>query len=209
MRIPLFVRGNVVINSLLAFLFMVNMSDGLFSPFIAVFITKSVPGGTLATVGFTAAIFSIVKSVVQIPSAKKIDETVTEADDSLMMIAGAILGTMATFGFMFVTREFHLYLLAVVNGFSAAFMMAAYYAVFSRHVDRGKESYEWSLFSIVPLTLASAAGGVIGGLFADRFGFPMTFFTAGSLAAIATVLLVFLHPVLSKKHSHWGKGGRR
>lgn len=202
---PLLTATNTTVNLLLMFLFVVNVSDGLYSPIVSVFITRHIEGGTLATAGFALAIYSIAKSLVQIPAAQGIDRTRGERDDFSVLLTGAVLTVIGTFAFMFVQTSVQLYALSILNGIGTAFLMAAYYAIFSRHVDRGKEGYEWSLLSVGPLTIASAVGAAIGGLFADCFGFPMTFFVAGSLAAAAATLLSFLWPILSVPHRHHGK----
>lgn len=196
MRLPLFTAANTTINLLLMFLLIVNIGDALFSPLMAVFITRSVEGGTLATVGFCLAIYSVVKSLVQIPIARIIDAHKGERDDFSLLLIGSILTMIVTYSYMFVRVEYHLFILSTISGISVAFMMAAYYAIFSRHVDKGKESYEWSLLSVGPLTVASAIGASIGGMFTDRFGFHLTFFVAGSLCAMATASLMFLYPIL-------------
>ena len=67
---------NKVIRFLLIFLFVVNMSEGLFGPLLAVFITENIVGASLTTVGFAIAIYSIVKSIIQLPLAKRIDSKI-------------------------------------------------------------------------------------------------------------------------------------
>lgn len=189
---------NRTIQILLFFLFIVNVGEGLFSPILAVFITDFIPGATLKTIGFAVALYAITKSIIQVPLARRLDKQIGEKDDFYIMLAGAIISTIYTFGFLFIKFSSHFYLLSVIGGIGAACLTAAYYGIFARHVDKGLEGFEWSLFSTIGLTLSVAIGGAIGGVSTDVFGFKTTFLIAGSLNILATILLLFLYPYLKK-----------
>ncbi len=187
---------NRVVQILLLFLFLLNVSEGLFSPLFAVFVTHFVAGATLATVGFAAALAAIAKSVLQIPLARKIDAKKGERDDFYVMLAGAILSTLYPLGLILISLPWQLYLLETLSGAASACLMAAYYALFSRHIDKGREGFEWSLFSVWGLTISSALGGAVGGVIADAIGFHRTFAISAILSLIATFFLAFLYPLL-------------
>jgi len=189
-------RVNRAIQILLGVLFVASVSEGLFFPLLAVFITESLVGATLATVGFAAAIWAIVKSVVQVPLARYIDNKRGEKDDFIVMMIGAIITILYTFGYVFINTTLHLYLLSIIGGIGTACLMAAYYGIFARHVDKGSEGFEWSLFSVGGLTLSTAIGGAIGGVVADIFGFTILFISAGILEIVATLLILALYPYL-------------
>lgn len=196
MRLTDFFSVNNAVRILLAYLFIVNASEGLFLPIIAVFITNTIAGATLATVGFSVVFYAVAKSVVQVPLASFIDKKKGEKDDFFVLFLGAIIGIFYAFGFLLIKESWHLFLLEAWGGVGAAFLMAAYYGIFARHVDKGNEGFEWSLFSVGALTVSAAFGGALGGVFADSFGFPALFVTAGISNTIATVLLLLLYPYL-------------
>lgn len=187
---------NQVIKILLSFLFMVNVAGSLYGPLFAVFITGSIIGGTLKTVGFAASIGLIVKSIFQVPLARRIDKKKGELDDFIVMLIGAGLGIIYLFGLMLVRTEFALYVLSALDGLGAAFLMAAYYGIFSRHIDKGSEGFEWSLFSAGSLTASGAIGAAIGGILTEAIGFRLTFLVAAGLYIFATVILTFIYPQL-------------
>ena len=190
-----FFSVDTVVKILLAYLFIVNASEGLFLPFIAVFITKTIAGATLATVGFSVVFYAVTKSLIQIPLAHSIDAKKNERSGFAVLMLGAIIGVFYAFGFLLIKVPWHLYALEVWGGIGWACLMAAYYGMFARHVDSGKEGFEWSLFS-VGLTTAAATGSALGGMYADAFGFRALFITAGIANTFATVLLVLLYPHL-------------
>jgi len=187
---------NKIIQYLLFFLFIINVSEGLFGPLLAVFITENIAGASLATVGFAIAIYSIVKSVIQLPLARRMDSEIGEKDDFYVMIIGAIIGIVYTFGYLFIQTPVHFYILSAFGGIGGACLMAAYYAIFSRHTDKKKRGFEWSLFSIGGLTASTAVGTALGGIYTDMFGFITTFITAGILNIVATFILILLYPYL-------------
>lgn len=196
---------NRIIQILLAFLFMVNVAEGLFGPILSVFIVETIPGATLATAGFSIAIYSIVKSLIQVPLALAIDRREGEQDDYLVMMTGALLGIAYSLGYVYVESVLGLYLLSAIGGAGGAFLMAAYYSIFARHADKGAEGFEWSLFSVGGLTISSALGAALGGLLAESIGFRSLFGISATLIMLATILLLFLSPHLNKSNA--AKGG--
>ena len=191
---------NRVIQLLLIFLFTVNVGEGFFAPVYAVFVTKSIAGATLATVGFSFALLAIVKSLLQVPIARRIDQKKGERDDFIVMFVGAVLGTLASALLIFVHTVWQLYGVSVISGVASACLMAAYYALFSRHVDHDSLGFEWSLFSVWGLTVSAAMGGALGGVIADAVGFRSTFLIAAAFYLLATLLLAVLYPLLDKQN---------
>lgn len=196
MRFSDFFSVNNAVRILLAYLFIVNASEGLFLPIIAVFITNTIAGATLATVGFSVVFYAVTKAVIQVPLAKAIDKKKGERDDFIVLFSGAIIGVLYAYGFLLISEPWHLYLLEAWGGVGAALLMAAYYGLFARHVDKGNEGFEWSLFSVGALTVSAAIGGALGGVYADAFGFRALFITAGISNTFATLLLLLLYPYL-------------
>lgn len=193
---------NRVIQLLLMFLFIVNVGEGFVAPIYAVFVTRSISGATLSTVGFAFALLAIVKSLLQVPIASRIDKHKGERDDLMVMIVGAVLGMLVSLLLVFVSTSWQLYGVSVISGVASACLMASYYALFARHADKGSQGFEWSLFSVWGLTLSAALGGAVGGVIADAVGFRTTFLLAAACYLLATLLLLVLYPLLDKKEGH-------
>jgi len=196
MRVKINISVNRVIQVLLVLLFVANVSAGLLEPFFAVFVVQSITGATMKTVGFTLAIIAITKSVIQVPLARRIDKRAGEKDDFYFLVAGSVPHVLYPVGLIFATASWHLYALAVLSGAGIAFFMAAYYSMFSHHIDRGSEGFEWSLFSVWGLTISMAIGGIVGGVLADAVGFRWTFVVMAAFNLIASGLLLLLYPLL-------------
>lgn len=198
MRIRINVSINRIIELLLLLLFVLNAAAGLFAPLYAIFVTGSIIGATLKTVGFAVALYAIMKSLFQIPIAKRIDKREGEKDDFLVMLAGSVIGVIYPLSLLFIKFPWQLYVVEMINGIGGACLMAAYYAIFSRHIDKGSEGFEWSLFSVFGLTASAAIGGALGGIIADAVGLKSTFIIAAIFNFLATLVLVCLYPHLDR-----------
>jgi MFS family permease len=185
---------NRTVQILLVYLFIANLGASLFAPIFAIFITESIAGATIATVGFAIAISSLVKSSVQIPLSRFFDRTKGEMDEFYAMGFGSLLGICYMTSLTFVHEIWQLYALAIVVGLADGCLMASYYSLFSHHVDKNAQGFEWSLLSVFGLTASMAIGGALGGLIAQEIGFYRLFLIAAMLNSIATLLIILLYP---------------
>jgi MFS family permease len=181
---------------LLIFLFIINVGASFYMPIFSVFVTQHIIGATLASVGVATAIYAIIKSLIQVPVAKKLDSQSGEISDFYVLLIGASTGVIYSFGFLFINSVWQLYILQLISGVGDAFLMAAYYAIFAHHIDRDSQGFEWSLLSVGGLTVSTAVGGAIGGYVAQYYGFKMIFVVAGIFNMFAVFLLILLYPYI-------------
>mgnify|MGYP001615654318 FL=1 len=80
-----------------------------------------------------------------------------------------------------------------------AWAVPAWYAIFTRHVDKWRIGFEWSLQSVFSVGLATAGAAALGGYIADKFGFQTLFMTAGTMAVLASLLLLLMRKHLFVK----------
>lgn len=187
-------RVNSVIRYLVIGDFFVNAGFSVFAPILAVFITKQIAGGTIATVGFAAAIVQITKVIIELPVSKILDKNHGEYDDFISLIFGGTLIALVPFMYLMATEVFHLYLIAAIYGTGIAFSVPPWYAIFSRHLDKFQESFDWTLDSI-SVGLGAALAAAVGGLLAQKFGFHFVFIAGGIFAIFggAMQLKIFSH----------------
>lgn len=196
MKIHINITVNKAIQVLLLYLFFVVLSTALFGPILAVFITDSITGATLRTVGFAVALYGIAKSVLQIPLARYLDKHKGEKDDFYALMIGASVAVVYPVCLLFISQQWHLFVLEALIGLGDASLMAAYYSLFARHVDKGSEGFEWSLFSVGGLTISSSIGIAIGGVVADMFGFNFLFGISAIINFVVLFALFYLYPLL-------------
>ncbi len=185
---------NKVIRFLIASDFFLLGGWGLLSPVFALFILQDIisdPAKAAEIAGFSALIYWSVKSFLQIPISRYFDKVVGDRDDYWMMILGLFINGVAPFGFLFATTPGHIYLVQVIHAVGMAFVIPSWNAIFTRHIDRGQEAYEWAMDSTF-LGFATGITGGIGGIVAATFGFKVIFILVGVLTLFAGFLLLLI-----------------
>lgn len=170
---------------------------GLIGPIFAVFVTGQIAGATVATAGFAATINLLVRALLQMPVARYIDKHRGEKDDFLFMVFGSLLVSIVPFSYLFVTLPIHLYLSQVILGVGGALANPGWFAIFTRHIDKGKEGTEWTLEN-VGIGLAAAGAAAIGGILAERLGFYNLFIVVGILSLVGLVVQISLYSTVIK-----------
>lgn len=162
---------------------------GLIGPVFSVYVVETVAGATLATVGMAAAIYWVLKSLLQLPIASFLDRHEGERDDFIVLVGGLFASAFTAVAYVFITKTWHLYLVEMLHAVAFAFYVPAWSAIFSRHLDRDRVSFDWSLDSTVA-GLSAGISGFFGGMIAYSFGFTWVFLLAGIFSAISAVVLL-------------------
>lgn len=160
---------------------------GLIEPILALYVVGNVAGATVVTVGTAAGIYWIFKSMLQIPIAKYLDRTPGEEDDLRFLIAGLLLAAFSAFSFSLITKIWQLYAVQLIHAVAFGLYGATWPAIFSRHLDKDKVSFDWALDSTA-VGISAGVSGVFGGLIASWLGFKAVFV----LAALFTLLSAFV-----------------
>ncbi len=174
---------------------------GFITPIFAVFITDKIQGGNVKVAGFAAAIYWILKSLLQVPIGKFLDKHLGEKDDFWLTIAGYFLAVLVPVGYLFSNLPWHIYCLQAVYGIAMGMSIPGWAAIFTRHIDKGKEAFEWSLESTA-IGLGAGITGAIGGVLASQFGFNLVFISASLLALAGSLLLLAIRKNIYPKKDH-------
>ena len=161
---------------------------GLMAPIFAVFVLRQVPGATMLTVGTGAALYWILKSVIQIPVAIAIDKTATERDDYLVLVMSLIFAGITSFSFIMVHAVWQLYLVQAMQAVSFALYIPSWNGIFSRHLDPEHRALDFALDSGA-VGVGTGVAGLLGSLVAERFGFSVIFFTTAVLSFISAAII--------------------
>ncbi len=165
---------------------------GLVNPIFAVYITSQIQGGNLELVGLASAVFLILKSFVQIPVAKYIDQKKGEVDDAVVMTLGTFVISLVPFLFILAKSAPHVLVLQVLHGLGAALVTPGWMAIFTRHIDRHQEAEEWSIYMSMT-SLGMALAGALGGFLAEAFGFKLVFVLVGIISTVGASFLYFVY----------------
>jgi len=119
---------------------------------------------------------------------KYLDKNHGEKDDLWFIVIGNILGALAVLGYIFSYLPWHIYCLEIIYSLGMSMNIAAYPAIFTRHINKGKESFDWSVRASL-IGIGTGVAGALGGIIANRFGFNVLF-----LVIIIFVLMSALFP---------------
>ncbi len=180
---------NFVIKILIFSDFLIWSSYQFLAPIFAIFISDRIDNSSLAVVGIASAVYLISKSIFEIPVGAYVDKSRSEKDDLYTALVGTILSACVFFGFIFITSVWQLYLLQILMGMGNALAFPGWYSIFTRHVDRNKAAFEWSLYDVL-LGVGMAATAAIGGFLAERFGFDVIFIIIGLFTLLGAFSLL-------------------
>ena len=186
--IKILVFGNVAMT----------MADGILAPIFAVFVTQKIAPGQVSVTGFAIAIYWLVKSILQLPLARFLDRTDGEKDDYLAMMIGGLLYVFMPLVYIFIRTPFQLYLLEVGYALAAALYVVPWASLFTRHVDKFRIGFEWSLNSSA-LGFGVMSASALGGYIAQNVGYAAVFILASLFNLIGFIGFWFLKKYIKQK----------
>lgn len=186
---------NKIIKILITGDFFLNLGWGLLGPVFAIFIVKNIEtGGILEATrvaGFASLAYWATKAVLQIPIGRYLDKNHGEKDDFWFMVIGEFIAGLIPLGYLIASEPWHIYTLQIIYAAGMSMAIPSWYAIFTRHVDKGKEALQWSLESVFFGAGAGIAGGV-GGVIASIFGFKVIFIMVSILSFVSVAFLLMI-----------------
>jgi len=193
---------NKVIKILIASDFALNSGWGLLGPVFAIFLVQKIAAGSAVEgakiAGFASLTYWFVKSFLQIPIGKHLDKNHGEKDDFWFMVFGTFLTGLSPFGFLVSSLSWHIYGFQVLHAIGMALVIPSWNAFFTRHIDRGREAFEWGVGSTF-LGFGAGLAGATGGIVAAIFGFKIIFILVGTFTMISAGLLLLIHKEIAPK----------
>lgn len=165
---------------------------GLITPIFAIFIVDTIQNADIETAGIASGIYLVSKSIFQIPFGYLIDKTKGEKDDFRSLFIGSFLYSFVPLLYIFIKEPYQLFILQFIYGIFAAAAYPAWMAIFTRHIDKNYEGFEWSLYtSLVNLGMAGAA--LLSGFIAKKFGFNNLFILVSLCSFLGTGFLLLIY----------------
>ena len=187
--------NNLKINRLIRFFVISDLffwsGWGFINPIFAIFIVNQIEGATVLTVGIASAIYWITKALFQMPVAVYLDKHEGERDDFHALISGLILAGFAAISFVLVTTVAGLYIVIFIQALAFGLYTPAWSAIFSRHLDKKNNAFDWSLDQTV-VGIALGITALIGSALASAFGFNAIFICASALSFASAIVLIFV-----------------
>lgn len=164
---------------------------GFVAPIFAIFLTQNIKGGNVEVAGFAAAIFWIVESIAMIPFGRYLDKKGGEKDDLFFVGFGNFLVALSVLGYLFSSLPWHIYALQVIYALGMAMNLPGYTAIFTRHIDKGHEAFNWSIRAAF-VGLGAGIAGALGGVIANSFGFKALFIGMEFFILFSALLPIFI-----------------
>ena len=168
---------------------------GLISPIFSVFIVEEIIGATVVTVGVATSIYWVARSSVYIPLARFLDKRKGEKDDVYALIFSLTMVGFAAFMMVFAKTPLQLYLAHGFHGLVFGIYQIAWPSIFSRHLDQGKVSLDWSLDKVL-VGAAVATTSLLGAHAANLWGFRTVFIITAILSWVSVLILMTMPKLL-------------
>lgn len=102
------------------------------------------------------------------------------------MVLGYALNALFTFGYLFVSAPWHLFIVQAGLGIAAALATPTWNALYAKHEDRRHDGFQWGLAGGEAQIIIGIAI-VIGGYIVSIVSFTALFLTMGIVQIIATI----------------------
>jgi len=184
---------NLKLNKIIRYLVLSDLvfysGWGLISPVFAIFLINSIQGGNALIVGMAAGIHLIVRSLLRVPFGMYADKSQKIAYH--LMIWGLLFSALIPIGYILSSMPVQIYILQAILGAALAMSTAGWTCLFSRHMDRGKESTEWGV-DAVAVGLGPGIAGVLGGIGVTYFSFNSVFIAVTLVGLIGVLMLLVI-----------------
>ncbi len=158
-------------------------------PIIALFIVERIKGAGVETVATAFSVYLITRVVAELVSGRSVGKSALKAKVWTVII-GQIVLSFAYLGFIFASNVSTLFVVYALIGIGLGSSMPAKLGIFSTHLDKNKESKEWSYYNATSL-LGMAVSGIIAGIIAQDFGFDVVFVVASFINLLGVIPYFF------------------
>lgn len=172
---------------LLLIVFISFFAEGLLLPIYALFVKEI--GGDVLIASSSWAFYSIILGLLIFVFGKLEDKFLNK---SQMIFLGTLIGSIASFSFLLVSKPIHLFVVQAFLGIASAMVAPAWDALFSLNLTKGKEASEWS-FEEGGGQIILGISAFIGGIIVSIYGFNALFILMGSFQLFAAIILSYFN----------------
>lgn len=163
---------------------------GLIDPILAIFVKDGISGGSVFAAATASTLFMLVKSLVQLPFSLRVD-AYNDVQRARWLLLGTAMIAIVPIIYIFATSVVHIYIAQIIHGAASGLAYSAWLGIWSTHLDKNKESFEWSLYSTL-VGFGTAIAAMAGGAVAQFVGFRWTFVFVGVLSLMGCLFLFIL-----------------
>lgn len=162
----------------------------LINPIFAIFVTR-LPGGNVELAAGAVSAYLLVRVVVELISGKILSKS-KESVKITATILGMMIMSLAYVSLAFADSIDKVFIFYSILAFGLGFASPAKNSLFSSHLDKNKETFEWGLADATTF-LCMAGAALVGGYIAQHLGFNYLFFLAAALNTLGILpYLIFI-----------------
>jgi len=155
-----------------------------FIPISAIFVVRNISGGSLEIAASAFSAHLIARVIFELISAKLL--TREERQKIITSIIGLSFLSLSYVGLAFSDSIFQLFIFYIVAGIGFGVASPAKNSLFSIHLDKDRESSEWSFYDAI-VFIAIALATALGGFVAAGYGFKILFISSSIVNIIGTL----------------------
>lgn len=159
------------------------------SPIFSVFVVNTIPNGNIQLAATGYSIHVIVRVIFELISGKYLAKS-NDMKKMYVTVIGMFLISLAYFGLSYSSSIIEIYLLYGLIGMGIGTATPAKNALFSKHLDKNKESTEWSITDATQFICIAIAIS-IGGFVAAHFGFSILFLISALINTLGILPYLF------------------
>lgn len=157
------------------------LADGMLGPLFAVFAEQI--GGNILDITYAWATYLAITGV-GIVIVGKISDTIGRIP---LMVSGYVVTTLFTFGYLFVSSPFDLFVIQAGLGLGLALAQPTWMALYDKWSGSGnKDGFIWGLADGLGY-LAAAVGILVSGVIVSTYSFSALFIIMGIIMTISTL----------------------
>jgi MFS family permease len=158
----------------------------------AIYLQDQIKTEPLEAISFGLAIYTLTRSIIQIPIAKFLDNRKEYTDEAYAIAIGCTLMAGSIFSYLFITQPWHLYLAQFVFGLGAASNMPAWRKTFAKFVDQNHEGLQYSVYDAITNMTIAGLTSLGGYLLAQTDNFQLLITLASGIILTSAVVSLFL-----------------
>ncbi len=154
-------------------------------PIFSIYVVDNVQNGTIQTAAAGYSMYLVSRVIFELISGRFLTGS-NDKKKLMFTLAGMLCITGAYMGFAFSQTILPVFACYALAGLGLGIASPAKNSLFAMHLDKNKESTEWSIAdaaAFICMALATALGGFI----AMHYGFQMLFFIAALISLLATI----------------------
>lgn len=154
------------------------------APIFAIYVANRVAGGNINIAASAFSTYLIARVIFELISSKYFSKS-SDNKKLKVTIIGIIFISIGYFGFAFSKTVLPVFIFYALSGAGFGIASPLKNSLFSTHLDKDKEPFEWSIYDTV-IFIGMALSTALGGFIASIYGFTFLFILAATVNLLSS-----------------------